>query len=123
MKMPEPPKVKVGKPRIGKRSRYWNTHEMPTRKILKVPAMQKRLHAESVSLTSIVAELGSRSDVAVLKMRPAELVHNRAFAEHQQRLNGAIQRFAKHEAWKPMPTRIAAAHQKAAYLAMEDNKR
>ena len=121
MRAPEAPKLKLGKPRVGKRSRYWSLHELPTKKISHVPNMQKRLAAESMSIVSVVAELGARSDVTVLKMRPADLVMNRAFAEHQQKLSGALHRLRKHSPWTPLPTHLAKLHQLSAFKAIEES--
>lgn len=60
----------------------------------KRPSMQRRL-----SLTNIlnrVHELGQASDVAVIKTsRKEDLVRNLAFAIHQQRLFGALDRLKK----------------------------
>lgn len=77
------------------RTRYWMKHPKPTRKLTKVAGMQKRLRASEYTLMQTVADLGAKSDVAVLRNRPTDLMHNRAFAEHQQKLSGALDRLGR----------------------------
>lgn len=77
------------------RLRYWRKHDKPTRKIDKLPGMQKRIRHDEYTLIQQIADFGSQSDVTVLKMRPADLQRNRAFVEHQQKLDGQIERLAR----------------------------
>jgi len=77
------------------RNRYWLKHEKPVRKIDSRPAMQRRIRAGEFTLLQTIANLGNQSDVAVLRNKPSDLLRNRAFVEHQQKLRGAIGRLAK----------------------------
>lgn len=77
--------------------------------------MQKRLYAEDVTLIQRLADLGHRSDVAVLRLSPRDLQYNRAFAEHQQKLRGAIDRFRRRGAFQPLPRRVLIEQFKAAF--------
>lgn len=76
------------------RSRYWLKHDKPARLLTSPPNMQKRIRASEYTLLQQIADLGSQSDVAVLRNKPNDLVRNRAFAEHQQKLRGQIDRLA-----------------------------
>lgn len=111
------PKLQAKGRRKPSRERYWFKHGKPTVKILKTTGYAKRLRREEGSVVQQVADLGSRSDVAVLKMAPADLVHNRAFAEHQQKLRGAIGRFRRVAAWQPFPRRVLIDIQRAAFVS------
>lgn len=103
------------------RTRYWLHHDKPTTKIRKLKNMQKRMAAEDLTITQRVADLGARSDVAVLRMKPEDLTRNRAFVQHQQRLRSAIARLPQ-DVFKPLPHRIAAMAYRAAFIAMEENR-
>ena len=83
MRRPEPPKLKLPTAKSDSPNRHH-----------KVPGLVKRLRQGEFNLAATVARLGAVSDVTVLKEKAADLVRNRAFAEHQQKLRGAIGRLA-----------------------------
>jgi len=88
----------------------------------KVPGMVKRLRRGSIWNT--VSALGQASDVAVLKAsRKEELVRNLAFAIHQQRLWGSLDRLRK-QFWMGMllPSKIVGSQQQSAFKAQEERK-
>lgn len=83
MRPMQPPKLKLASPK----SDTPNRHRL-------VAGMVKRIRQSDASLLQRIADLGNQSDVAVLRNKPADLLRNRAFAEHQQKLRGAIHRLA-----------------------------
>ena len=105
------------------RVKYWRLHEQPVTKIPKRTGVQRRLRASDYSLMQTIAELGSKSDVAVAKLKTEELTRNRAFAEHQQKLRGAIQRLRRTGAIPFIPHRVELLRLKAAFQVTEDAKR
>jgi hypothetical protein len=55
----------------------------------------RRIRRGDNSLLQAIHELGTQSDVTVMKHKPEELKQSRAFKEHQQKLSGAISRLAQ----------------------------
>jgi hypothetical protein len=83
------------------RTRYWLKHDKPARGIQSLPNMQKRIRASDYSLLQSIVSLGQRSDAAVRYAKPSDLVRNRAFVEHQQKLHGALGRLARIQRGSP----------------------
>lgn len=115
----QPPKLKLGGSKSMKRIRYWTLHEQPTHKIGKVPGMQRRLRRDEFSLLQRIADLGHVSDVTILREKPANLIRNLAFAQHEARLRGAIHRFKKTDGWRALPRRVQTEIEKAAFISMQ----
>ena len=105
------------------RVKYWRLHEQPTHKIPKRAGFQRRLRASDYCLIQTIAELGSKSDVAVAKLKTEELTRNRAFAEHQQKLRGAIERLKRVGSIPFIPHRVDLLRLKAAFQVTEDSRR
>lgn len=105
------------------RTKYWRLHEQPLHKIAKKPGFQRRLRKSDFSLMQTTAELGNKSDVAVVKLKAEDLTRNRAFAEHQQKLRGAIQRLRKSGLVPNIPHRVELLRFKSAFQTTEDSKR
>ena len=121
VKMPN--KKKAGRNLRDSRTKYWRLHEQPLNKMAKKPGFQRRLRASDFSLAQTIAELGSTSDVAVAKLKTEELTRNRAFAEHQQKLRGAIERLRRIGTIPFIPHRVELLRLKAAFQVTEDAKR
>ena len=102
------------------RTRYWSRHEKPGHKVTKRAGMQKWLRASDYTLMATIADLGSKSDVAVLRMASADLTRNRAFNEHQQKLRGAIQRLKRLGSIAKIPHRAELAIFKSAFMLGRD---
>lgn len=119
--IPEP-KLKLSSKRsTPKRERYWAAHGgKPTVKRFKLTGLKRRLTRGSI--LARVAELGRLSDVAVVKTaRREDLVRNLAFAIHQQRLFGALDRLRKsHSMGMFIPSKIETAIQQSALKAQEE---
>lgn len=104
------------------RVRYWTRHDKPSKPLYSMPGMQKRLHASERDLLQVVADLGTTSDAAVLKMRAEDLQHNRAFVEHQQRLRGALTRLRRGFSFGKIPQRAESVRLKSAFLSMREER-
>lgn len=116
------PKLKlVTKKSTPKRERYWSLHGgKPTVKRMTETGLKRRLTRGSILLR--VQELGKMSDVAVIKTaRKEDLVRNLAFATHQQKLWGSLDRFRKqHSMGMRMPSKIETQIQQSALKAQEE---
>lgn len=102
------------------RERYWKKHDKPTHGITKKLGYVRRVRRMSILQT--IHDLGNASDVAVLRNRPEGLYLNRAFNEHQQKLNGAISRFRKRRAWSSLPYRVENLALASAFKRVEERK-
>lgn len=101
------------------RSKYWLKHDKPLRKIVSMPGMQKRIRASDYSLLQIIVDLGERSDSAIRYAKPSDLVRNRAYVEHQQKLNGALGRLARLSIGVTVPHRAELAALKSAFKTLD----
>jgi len=98
------------------------TEQATPKRHRKVPGLVKRLR--EVNLLERIAEIGGKSDIAVLRAeRREDLVRNLTFAMFQQGLWGKLDRLRKqfHMGMK-LPDRIINAHQRSAFIAMEENR-
>lgn len=110
----------------------------------KLQDLKRNAWRDDTSLLQQVHDLGGMSDAAVIKNKAADLLRNRAFAEHQQKLWGAIDRLAdlrrgglgssdavarvngvrtvvgrlSINPWRPLPRLIQALVNKAAFTSM-----
>lgn len=83
-----------------------------------IPGMQKRLRRSDASLLQKIADLGQVTDAAILRMKPEDLTRNRAFAEHQQKMRGAIQRLSRYHRVPALPHRVETNHNRTAFKSM-----
>lgn len=116
------PKVGKGKVVKGSRGEYWTLHEKPTHKKRRGTGLEHRLRRDDGSLLQLLHDLGSKSDLAVLKEKPQDLVRNLAFVQHQQKLFGMIRRYAKAGWPGSLPKRVEALAQRNAFMTLEGRK-
>jgi len=112
------PKLKTGKSHSGARAEYWALHDKPTKKKRRGTGLEHRLRRDDASLLQLIHGLGSKSDSVVIQEKPENLVRNLAFAQHQQKLFGAIKRYAK-LSWPMIPKRVETIIQKTAFTTTE----
>ena len=112
------PKLGSGKAQRGARAKYWTMHEKPLRKKQRGTGLEHRLRRDDASILQGIHTLGSKSDSVVLKEKPADLVRNLAFVQHQQKLRGAIKRYAKAGWPRFLPKRVEAIAQRAAFITV-----
>lgn len=89
------PKLSTSKGPRGKRAKYWSKNPTPTKKKRCGTGLEYRLRRDDAALLQKIHTLGAKSDSVVIREKAEDLVRNRAFAEHQQKLRGAIERLAK----------------------------
>lgn len=116
------PKLSTSKGPRGKRARYWSKHTPPTAKKRCGTGLEYRLRGDDASLLQKIHTLGAKSDSVVIREKAEDLVRNRAFAEHQQKLYGAIKRYAKIGWPGALPKRVEALVQKTAFITVEGRK-
>lgn len=117
------PKMGSGKASArGARAKYWALHEKPTKKKRCGTGLEYRLRGDDASLLQKIHALGATSDRAVLREKPEDLVRNLAFIQHQQKLSGAIRRYAKAGWPGPLPKRVEALVQKTAFITVEGRR-
>lgn len=104
------------------RTRYWLKHEKPVSKIRTLPGMQKRIRKSDFSLLHTIATLGRMSDLTVIKMKSEDLTRNRAWAEHRQKLRGAIDRLRKSGRVPIIPYRAELEIFKTAFQTTETRR-
>jgi len=112
------PKLKTGKNHSGARAEYWSLHDKPTKKKRRGTGLEHRLRRDDASLLQRIHSLGSKSDSVVIQEKPENLVRNLAFVQHQQKLYGAIKRYAK-LSWPMIPKRVETIIQKTAFTTTE----
>jgi hypothetical protein len=112
------PKLKIGKSHSGARAEYWALHEKPVKKLRRGTGLEHRLRRDDASLLQKIHTLGAKSDSVVIQEKPENLVRNLAFVQHQQKLFGAIKRYAK-LSWPMIPKRVEAIIQKTAFVTTE----
>jgi hypothetical protein len=113
------PKLKTGKVHSGARAEYWTLHEKPTKKKRRGTGLEHRLRKDDASLLQKIHTLGAKSDSVVIREKPENLVRNLAFVQHQQKLYGAIRRFAKSGWPHSLPKRVEAIVQRTAFVTTE----
>ena len=124
MKRIEEPKSlrKVVAKKLGsKRERYWESHGgKPTVKRMKLTGLKRRLTKGNI--LGRVERLGRMSDVAVIKAaRSDDLVRNLAFAIHQQRLWGSLDRLREQYSFQlKIPPKVEVAILASAFQATEE---
>jgi len=113
------PKLKTGKGHSGARAEYWSLHDKPTKKKRRGTGLEHRLRRDDASLLQKIHALGEKSDFVVIKEKPENLVRNLAFVQHQQKLYGAIQRYARSGWPQALPKRVETIIQKTAFVTTE----
>ena len=106
----------LSKARKGARNRYWAINPVPTQTKQKQLGIVRRFNRDDRSTLQRVHDLGNASDVAVLQISPGDLKQSLAFAEHQARFQGALQRLKRCNPWSPVPRRVEAIALKAAFM-------
>jgi hypothetical protein len=113
------PKLQSSRGKVGgARARYWALHEKPVKKKHRGTGLEHRLRKDDGSLLQRIHTLGSKSDSVVLHEKPENLIRNLAFVQHQQKLYGAIRRYAK-AGWPALPKRVEALIQRTAFVTTE----
>ena len=111
------PKLKA-KVSYGARGAYWTLHEKPSKKKQRGTGLEHRLRKDDASLLQKIHTLGAKSDSVVLKEKAENLIRNLAFVQHQQKLYGAIKRYAK-AGWPQLPKRVELIVFKTAFVTTE----
>lgn len=106
----------------GARAKYWSTHEQPIKKKRCGTGLEYRLRGDDASLLQKIHTLGAKSDSVVIREKAENLVRNLAFVQHQQKLYGAIKRYAKTGWPGALPKRVEALVQKTAFITLEGRK-
>lgn len=68
--------------------------EAPNRHV-KIAGLQRRLRRSEQSLIQVVADVARQSDAMVAQIKRNDLLRNRAFVEHEQKLRGGLDRLAR----------------------------
>lgn len=116
------PKLSTSKGPRGKRAKYWSKHTPPAVKKRCGTGLEYRLRGDDASLLQKIHTLGATSDSVVIREKPENLIRNLAFVQHQQKLSGAIGRYAKAGWPGALPKRVEALVQKTAFVTLEGRK-